>query len=145
MTTQEITLIKNSFLKISPMADRASALFYARLFDLDPGLRTFFQGDLAEQERNLMRVLSLVVNGLDRLDQLLRIFRQQGLRHSRRQMSSGHYDTISESLLWTLGKGLGPDFTPATQAAWAKVYWLLAEALKTGVRDGTAQQSRAVA
>ena len=39
MTAQEIMLVRESFRKLEPMADQAAALFYARLFELDPSLR----------------------------------------------------------------------------------------------------------
>ena len=38
MTPADITLVKDSFRKIVPIADQAAALFYARLFELDPAL-----------------------------------------------------------------------------------------------------------
>lgn len=144
MTPAEITLIKDSFRKVAPIADQAAALFYARLFELDPALRNLFHGDMAEQGRKLMTMLGMAVGGLDRLDQLVPAVRQLGLRHAGYQVREEHYETVGEALLWTLGRGLGPDFTAEMQAAWAKVYWTLAETMKAGARDGIARQQRAV-
>lgn len=48
MTNEQIELVTESFEKIAPRADEAAALFYRRLFELDPGLRFLFKGDLAE-------------------------------------------------------------------------------------------------
>src|SRR6185436_809482 len=44
MNPTEIKLVKDSFLKITPIAQQAAALFYARLFELDPQLRGMFRG-----------------------------------------------------------------------------------------------------
>jgi len=142
MTSAEITLIKDSFRKVAPIADQAASLFYARLFELDPALRAMFRGDMAEQGRKLMTMLGMAVGGLDRLDQLVPAVRSLGLRHAGYQVRDAHYETVGEALLWTLERGLGPDFTADTKAAWAKVYSVLAETMKAGARDGALQRER---
>src|SRR5882757_8804243 len=71
MNPHEISLVKTSFAKVTPIAEQAAALFYTRLFELDPALRALFQGgDMAEQGRKLMQMFSLAVNGLDRIETL---------------------------------------------------------------------------
>ncbi len=145
MTSHEITLVKTSFAKVAPIADQAAALFYARLFELDPSLRAMFRGDMAAQGRKLMQMIGMAVNGLDRLETLAPAVRQLGMRHAGYSVRDEHYDTVGETLLWTLGKGLGPDFTSEMQAAWARTYWLLAETMKAGARDALAMQQRTAA
>jgi hemoglobin-like flavoprotein len=145
MTPEEVTLIKNSFRLVVPISDQAAALFYARLFELDSSLRGLFHGDMAEQGRKLMQTLGFAVASLDRLESIVPGVRQLGLRHASYNIKEEHYETVGAALLWTLEKGLGPAFTPSTRAAWAKVYWVLAETMKAGARDGLAQQKRAVA
>ncbi|HVZ66022.1 MAG TPA: globin family protein [Lacunisphaera sp.] len=145
MTQHEVHLIKSSFAKVAPIAEQAAAIFYARLFELNPSLRAMFHGDIAEQGRKLMQTLALAVAGLDRLETLVPAVRQLGLRHAGYGVRDEHYETVGEALLWTLAKGLGPEFTDEMQAAWAKVYWLLAETMKAGARDGAASLGRKVA
>ena len=143
MNSHEISLVKTSFAKVAPIAEQAAALFYARLFELDPSLRALFHGgDMAEQGRKLMQMLSLAVNGLDRIEALAPAVRSLGMRHAAYHVRDEHYDTVGEALLWTLGKGLGADFTAEMQAAWARTYWLLAETMKAGARDALAMQRR---
>ena len=145
MTPREITLIKTSFRQIAPISEQAAALFYARLFELDPSLRELFHGDMAEQGRKLMHVLGLMVGGVERLSDLAPGVRLLGLRHASYRVRDEHYDTVGAALLWTLEKGIGTGFTAEVRNAWAKVYWQLAEMMKAGARDGLAMQSRAVA
>lgn len=145
MNAREISLVKASFQKVAPIADQAAAIFYARLFELDPSLRALFQGDMAGQGRKLMQMLGLAVGSLDRLETLAPVVRQLGMRHAGYHVRDEHYDTVGEALLWTLGKGLGPEFTGEMQAAWARTYWLLAETMKAGARDALAMQSRTAA
>ena len=144
MTPHEISLLRSSLQKIGPKAEQSVGLFCARLFELDPSLREIFHRDMAEQARKLFHKLGLAVNGLERLDTLAPAARQLGLRHARAHVKARHYETVGEALLWTLAKGLGTDFTLETRIAWGKTYWLLAETLKAGARDGAANLNRAV-
>ncbi len=129
MTPAEITLVKDSFRKVQPIADQAAALFYARLFELDPSLRPLFRGDLEEQGRKLMAMISMAVASLDRLDTLVPAVRQLGARHGAYGVRNEHYATVGTALLWTLEKGLGPAFTPEVRAAWTTTYTLLASTM----------------
>lgn len=142
MTPQEITLVRQSFAQVVPIADQAAALFYARLFELDPSLRGLFRGDMAAQGKKLMQTIGYCVASLERLTTIIPVVRDLGLRHAAYQVRDEHYETVGAALLWTLEKGLGTGFTAETRAAWAKVYWLLAETMKAGARDGAAQQAR---
>ena len=145
MTNDEICLLKSSFQKIGPIAEQASVLFFARLFELDPTLREIFHGDIAAQGRKLLQTLNLAIQGIDRIDTLAPAARQFGRRHAGYHVKQAHYDAVGEALLWTLAKGLGSDFTSETRDAWGKIYWLLAETIKAGSRDGIASLKRAVA
>jgi len=145
MNPQEISLVQASFRKVAPIAPQAAGLFYARLFELDPSLRALFHGDMNDQGKKLMQMIGLAVNGLSRLDTLAPTVRQLGMRHAAYHVKDEHYDTVGEALLWTVGKGLGAEFTAEMQAAWARAYWVLAETMKAGARDATAMQGRIVA
>lgn len=134
MTTIDVILVKDSFRKIVPIADQAAALFYARLFELDPSLRPLFRGDMQEQGRKLMTMLATAVAGLEKLDVIVPAVRQLGARHSSYGVRAEHYATVGAALLWTLEKGLGPEFTPEVRAAWTTTYTLLANTMKDAAR-----------
>jgi hemoglobin-like flavoprotein len=134
MTSQEVNLIKTSFARIEPIAETAAALFYERLFELDPGLRRLFSGDMNEQGRKLMQMIAVAVKGLDRLDQLIPAVQALGARHSGYGVQDQHYETVGTTLLWTLEKGLGADFTAETREAWIKVYSVLSQTMKNAIR-----------
>jgi hemoglobin-like flavoprotein len=130
ITLEQKTLVQTTFAKVAPIADSAAAMFYARLFELDPALRPLFTTDLTEQGRKLMQMIAIAVNGLDRLDDLVLAVRQLGIRHRRYGVRDEHYDTVAVALLWTLERGLGADFTPAAREAWTAVYLVLAATMK---------------
>ncbi|MBZ5557842.1 MAG: hemin receptor [Acidobacteriia bacterium] len=130
VTPLQKTLVQETFASIAPIADDAAALFYRRLFEIDPALRPMFKGDMTEQRRKLMQMITAAVKGLDRLDQLVPVVEDLGRRHANYGVADAHYDTVGEALLWTLEKGLGSAFTPQVKDAWATVYGVLATTMK---------------
>jgi hemoglobin-like flavoprotein len=130
LTLTQIELVQNSFAVIAPIADDAAALFYRRLFEIDPSLKPMFKDDLAEQRRKLMQMLTAAVKGLPRLDRLVPVVEDLGRRHSTYGVLDEHYDTVGAALLWTLEKGLGSAFTPEVKDAWATVYGILASTMR---------------
>jgi hemoglobin-like flavoprotein len=135
LTVAQKTLVQDSFATIAPIADDAAVLFYGRLFELDPSLKLLFRGDMAEQRKKLMQMLTAAVKGLDRLDQLVPVVEDLGRRHVAYGVADSHYDTVGEALLWTLEAGLGRAFTPDVRDAWATVYGLLATTMREAARD----------
>jgi nitric oxide dioxygenase len=134
MAPSDITLVKDSFRKIVPIADQAAALFYARLFELDPSLRPMFRGDMHEQGRKLMAMIATAVAALERLDTIVPAVRQLGARHAGYGIREEHYATVGAALLWTLEKGLGSDFTSPVKSAWTTTYTLLANTMIEAAR-----------
>lgn len=135
VTSAQKTLVQDSFLDIATIADDAAVLFYQRLFELDPSLRPLFRGDMAEQRKKLMQMLTAAVKGLDRLEQLVPVVEDLGRRHAGYGVEDRHYDTVGEALLWTLEMGLGVAFTADVKDAWATVYGVLATTMKNAARD----------
>ena len=132
MTPAEKNLVQTTFAKVVPIADQAAALFYGRLFEIDPSLRPLFKGDLGEQGKKLMQMIGVAVKGLDSLDTLVPAVKDLGRRHAGYGVTDAHYDTVGGALLWTLEKGLGSAFTPDVKAAWTTVYTVLATTMKAG-------------
>ena len=130
VTLTQIELVQNSFAVIAPIADDAAALFYRRHFEIDPTLRQMFPGDLSEQRKKLMQMLTAAVKGLPRLDRLVPVVEDLGRRHVGYGVRDEHYETVGAALLWTLEKGLGAAFTPDVREAWTAVYGVLASTMK---------------
>lgn len=131
MTPQQIMLVRSSFANVRPIADTAAWLFYTRLFELDPELRSLFHGDMREQGRKLMSMIALAVEQLDRPDALLPAVRRLGQRHQSYGVVARHYDTVGAALLWTLEHGLGDQWTPAVRDAWTAAYQVLSATMLT--------------
>ncbi len=130
MTPENQALVRDSFAKIVPIAPQAAALFYDRLFELDPSLRPLFKGDMAEQGRKLMAMIGTAVASLDKLDTIVPAVQALGRRHAAYGVQDSQYGTVASALLWTLGQGLGAGFTPPVETAWTEAYTILATVMK---------------
>lgn len=135
MTNEEIELVKTSWEKVEPISDVAAELFYGKLFEIDPTLKAMFSDDIEEQGKKLMMMINTAVNGLDRLDQIVPAVQALAERHVVYGVTDGHYDTVGEALIWTLGQGLGDGFTDDVKAAWLTTYTLLANTMKEGAAE----------
>ena len=138
MTTNQKSLVKETFAKVAPIADTAAALFYGRLFEMDPSLRPLFRTDLREQGKKLMQMLGVCVGKLDELDDLVPAVKELGRKHADYGVEEEDYATVGGALLWTLEQGLGAAFTPEVEAAWRAVYELLAAAMIEGAKSAAA-------
>ena len=135
MTPEKITLVKSSWQQVVPIKDTAAQLFYGQLFVLDPSLRSMFKGDMVEQGRKLMTMINTVVVSLDNLGPILGRIQELGRGHVVYGVTEAHYDTVGNALIWTLGQGLGEQFTPAVKDAWVEAYTILASAMKQAAHE----------
>ena len=117
MNPQEIELVQQSWKKVVPIADQAAALFYERLFELDPALKPLFRSDIKSQGRKLTSMINTAVVNLGNLGSIVPAVQELGARHVRYGVAPEHYATVGSALLWTHEKGLGEAFSPATRAA----------------------------
>jgi hemoglobin-like flavoprotein len=131
MTPKQIRLVQSSWNKVVPIADEAAALFYGRLFELQPSYRKLFKTDQKQQGRKLMQMISVAVNGLPKLDTIVPAVEDLGRRHLEYDVTEEMYDAVGEALLWTLGQALGKDFTLDAKAAWFETYDTLANVMKS--------------
>ena len=125
MTPQDIVLVQESWKSVLPIQAQAASLFYGRLFELDPDLRALFKSDINVQGAKLMAMLNTVIAGLTRLESILPAAQALAVRHVAYGVRPKDYETVGAALLWTLGQGLGPAFTPELQAAWTRTYGAL--------------------
>jgi hemoglobin-like flavoprotein len=125
MTPDQVQLVQQSFAKVAPISETAAVLFYDRLFDVAPKVRSMFPTDMTEQRRKLMATLAVVVNGLGNLESVLPAASALAKRHVSYGAKAEHYPVVGAALLWTLEKGLGDGWTPEIAEAWTAAYGTL--------------------
>ena len=122
MTPDQIRLVQQSFSKVAPISDEAAVIFYNRLFEVAPAVKAMFPADMTEQRKKLMSTLAVVVSGLSNLESILPTASALATRHVSYGAKAEHYPVVGGALLWTLEKGLGPDWTPDVAEAWTAAY-----------------------
>lgn len=130
VSARQIELVQSTFAMVAPIADKAAEIFYAKLFELDPSLKSLFTSDMAEQGKKLMSMLAAAVNGLNDLGALVPVVQDLGKRHVGYNVEDSHYDTVAAALLYTLETGLGDNWNEEVKEAWTTVYVVLATTMK---------------
>lgn len=125
MTPTQVDMVQMSFSKVAPISEQAAALFYGRLFEIAPEVKPLFRGDMKEQGKKLMGTLAVVVGGLTKLDTILPAASMLAKKHVAYGVKATDYTPVGAALLWTLEKGLGPDWTPELATAWTTAYTTL--------------------
>jgi hemoglobin-like flavoprotein len=130
MTARQVHLVQSTWEQVVPIADQAAAMFYKRLFELDPELKPMFKSDIKEQGKKLMQMITMAVRGLNDLPKLVTVVEDLGKRHVGYGVRHRDYDVVGTSLLWTLEQGLGGAFTPEVKDAWTLTYQTLASVMQ---------------
>lgn len=125
MEQKTINLVQESFKKVKPIAATAAQIFYTKLFELDPNLKSLFPNNdevMKTQGNKLMSMLGAAVASLNNLDTLIPVLKDLAKRHVEYKVEASHYNTVGVALFATLEVGLAENFTPEVKEAWTKFY-----------------------
>jgi hemoglobin-like flavoprotein len=137
MTAEQRRLVRQSFDTLRGQTRPVALLFYGKLFELDPSARSLFHNDLGLQAAKIMDTLDSLAESLDRFDSMRGRLADLGRKHAGYGVRPEQYETVSIALLWAMGQALGPDFDPATRAAWATVLAAVADTMKAGAANSS--------
>lgn len=129
MNTSQIRLVQDSFAQLAPDADLIADLLCARLFQLEPSLRAELPDDLRQTKANIVRLLTVSVNGLDQPKQWGATVRHIG-QETLFGTCTRHYELFGTALIWTVEKGMGEQFKFDVLEAWVAFYTALTGAMK---------------
>jgi nitric oxide dioxygenase len=135
MTQEQIYLVQKTFGKVAPFAPLAGEIFYRRLFEVAPGLRQLFRGDIAEQSAKFVAMLSITVASLHKFEEIEPAVRDLGRRHLGYGVTEADFEPVGDALMWTLEQGLREEFTPEVRAAWQAAYAMLHAVMLAGARE----------
>jgi hemoglobin-like flavoprotein len=110
------------------MPEVAGALFYERLFAINPGFRPPFKNNMRIQGVKLMTTLAMVAYNLPEPDQASPAIGDLAVGHVGYCVKLA--DALREALPRTLEQALGEDITPAVHEAWTVCYDELAGEMK---------------
>ena len=102
MSPEQIAAITRSFQHLLLSEDTFAALFYRRLFTLDPALMPLFGADMQAQGRTFCRMLHYLAVRLPDSGQLCRDLHELGRRHRNYGVRAEQYVTFGAALHWAL-------------------------------------------
>lgn len=131
VTPEQKVLIRQTWADIVPVADTTAALFYGRLFVIDPPARRLFGSkDMRVQGNQFMQMLSIFVRSLDDLAVMEPAIEGLGRRHAGYGVLPSDYDGVGRALLWAVEQVLGDAFTEPVRDSWAEAYRILATTMQ---------------
>jgi nitric oxide dioxygenase len=140
MTSRQIELVENSWEFILRNTNDAGAIFYSRLFEINPTLRTLFKEDIESQAQKLVSLITFAVHKLYNLEEILDDVKALGARHAKYNVKSEHYASVANALLWTLEKSLNAQWTEEMEDAWISVYNTLSKTMIDAAEDARSQE-----
>jgi hemoglobin-like flavoprotein len=121
ITARDKQLVRETFPLVQEVAGPLAQLFYGRLFEREPALRSMFRGDIRAQGDKLMAMIAAVVDSVDRWETLAPTLHAMGERHKEYGVQDRHYDLVEQAFGWALGQALGNAADAEVKAAWRRV------------------------
>lgn len=138
ITSRQRDLVRETWQQILPLQAAASAIFYDRLFGLDPTLRPLFPSDLRGQRVKLTTALDFIVANLGDPERLVPVLQDLGRSHRRLGLGERDFVLVGEALFWALKQGLGTAFTPEVREAWGTAYALVTDVMLDAMAEAIA-------
>ena len=138
MTPAHIALVQRSFSRVVRHPDETAALFYRRLFEIDPSRKALFKGDMKRQGKMLMATLGTIVDQLQSESGVQPALEALARRHIGYGVQVQDFTAVGTSLLWAIEAMLGRDFTVETRKAWMAAYALVASIMREAMRRANA-------
>jgi hemoglobin-like flavoprotein len=140
MTDLKILAVKNTWSYIIFQAEEVGQLFYNKLFELDPSLRQLFRGNIEQQGKKLMDMLTMIISRLQRLEDIEKEVKALGHRHVGYGTKPEHYQSVGKALLWALENSLEEQWNEETRQAWTEAYNVMANTMLEGAKTHPAPE-----
>ena len=111
-------LVKQSFARVSADAPAAMEYFYARLFTLNPSIRSLFPTSMTVQREQMFAALMRLIWSLDSQPECTELLRRLGREHRRFGVLDKHYAAFFAALRDTVRHCVGTAWTTETASAW---------------------------
>ncbi|GAA4858450.1 globin domain-containing protein [Kitasatospora terrestris] len=135
-TAEDIELIRATLAVVEPVADRATAHFYALIFVNHPEVRALFPAAMDVQRDRLFHALLMAAASADDPAGLTAYLTRLGSGHRKYGTLSGHYAPVGECLIAALARYCGSRWDTRTELAWRRVYGLV-----SSIMIGAAEQA----
>lgn len=134
-TPRDLALIRDSLALVEPVADRATAHFYALLFLHHPEVRALFPAAMDVQRDRLFRALLAAARSAHDTAGLTAYLSALGRGHRKYGTLAGHYGPVGECLVAALARYAADRWNDETELAWRRVYGLVSRIMVEAAED----------
>ncbi|WP_405012264.1 globin domain-containing protein [Kitasatospora sp. NBC_01539] len=124
-TPRDLALIRDTLAVVEPVADRATAHFYALLFVHHPEVRALFPAAMDVQRDRLFHALLMAARSAHDPAGLTEYLSALGRGHRKYGTLEGHYGPVGECLIAAVAKYCGSHWDAEAELAWRRVYGLV--------------------
>lgn len=136
-------LLREHFEALRPSGLDVVRSFYEKLFQKYPAVKPLFaKTDMSELHGKFFETLDLIVQNLEKPDELLPHLMMLGNGHVDYGVEPAHYDAVRVALLEALRDGSGPRWTPDLERAWAAAYNAVSRIMIQGAKLRGAARKR---
>jgi hemoglobin-like flavoprotein len=120
LARDKVALMESTFAKISSDGQRFAERFYEKLFERYPGVKPLFSNvSMSRQKQHLFSALVMVIDNLQKPQELEESLTRLGQRHVDYGVSPSHYYAVSGTLLDVIRFFLKDDWNDDVQEAWS--------------------------
>jgi hemoglobin-like flavoprotein len=130
--TTAVARLRASFNAFALEGPRLASIFYAKLFERYPGVRTLFPADIRAQEGKLMDSLRAVVDHAEADPKLIEALRQMGARHVKYGAKPEHYPIVCDLLIEAMADAAGPAWSVRLAAEWRQALEIVSRVMLEG-------------
>ncbi len=122
MTTTQQQLVRATFAQLMEHHDRVAELLYQELFRLEPKSKSLFRGNIDDQKKKLMRMLTIAVENINNIKELQPMLYNLGMIHQSFGIEPHHFVSFGEALMFALRNVLKESFTREVEESWRAAY-----------------------
>ncbi|MBU6414261.1 MAG: hypothetical protein KGS45_12410 [Planctomycetes bacterium] len=127
-----VARLRASFNAFSADGSRLASIFYAKLFERYPGVRTLFPADIRAQEVKLMDSLKAVVEHAEADPKLIEALKALGVRHVKYGAKPEHYPIVCDLLIESMADAAGPAWSVRLAAEWRRALEIVSRIMLAG-------------
>lgn len=121
MDRRKRELVHTSYERLAPGVALLVDHFYARLFEVAPGVRRLFPDDMGRLRAHFAAAVAIIARNAVAIEAMETPLSEMGARHAAYGAQPEHYAVVQQVLLETLEKAAGEMWTPALADAWREL------------------------
>lgn len=125
----DATLLHRTLAEVAPVADRATAYFYALLFIRHPELRALFPAAMNTQRDRFFRAILAAVERLDAPEALAAYLGELGRGHRKYGTKPTYYPAVGEALRGAVSRYAPTSWSGEAEGAWVRAYTRISQTM----------------